>query len=34
MPYIQGESIRDRLNRETQFGIDKAVKITAEVRMR
>jgi serine/threonine-protein kinase len=31
MPYIQGETIRQKLNRETQFGIDEAVKITAEV---
>jgi len=31
MPYIQGETIRDRLNRETQLGIDEAVKITTEV---
>ncbi len=31
MPYIEGETIRDKLNRETQFGIDEAVKITTEV---
>ena len=31
MPYIQGETIRDKLTRETQFGIDEAVKITREV---
>jgi len=31
MPYIQGETIRDKLNRETQFGIEEAVKITTEV---
>jgi len=31
MPYIQGETIRDRLNRDTQLGIDEAVKITTEV---
>jgi len=31
MPYIQGETIREKLNRETQFGIEEAVKITAEV---
>ena len=31
MPYIQGETIREKLNRETQFGIDEAVKITSEV---
>jgi serine/threonine-protein kinase len=31
MPYIQGETIREKLSRETQFGIDEAVKITTEV---
>jgi len=31
MPYIEGETIRDRLNRETQLGIDEAVKIAADV---
>ncbi len=31
MPYIQGETIREKLDRETQFGIDEAVKITTEV---
>jgi serine/threonine-protein kinase len=31
MPYIQGETIRDKLDRETQFGIDEAVKIATEV---
>jgi hypothetical protein len=31
MPYIEGETIRDRLNRETQLGIDEAVRITREV---
>jgi len=31
MPYIDGETIRDRLNRETQLGIDEAVRITREV---
>ena len=31
MPYIQGETIREKLNRETQFGIDEAVKITTEI---
>jgi serine/threonine-protein kinase len=31
MPYIEGETIRDRLNRETQLGIDEAVKIATEV---
>jgi eukaryotic-like serine/threonine-protein kinase len=31
MPYIQGETLRERLNRETQLGIDEAVRITSEV---
>jgi Tol biopolymer transport system component/tRNA A-37 threonylcarbamoyl transferase component Bud32 len=31
MPYIQGETIRDKLNRETQFGVDEAVRIAREV---
>ena len=31
MPYIEGETIREKLNRETQFGIDEAVRISREV---
>src|SRR5690349_20957625 len=31
MPYIQGETIRERLNRESQFGIDDSVRIAREV---
>ncbi|MDA1081929.1 MAG: protein kinase [Gemmatimonadetes bacterium] len=31
MPYIEGETIREKLNRETQLGIGDAVKITREV---
>jgi serine/threonine-protein kinase len=31
MPYIQGETLREKLNRETQLGIDEAAKITTEV---
>jgi serine/threonine-protein kinase len=31
MPYVQGESLRDKLSRETQLGIDEAVRITREV---
>jgi len=31
MPYIEGETIRERLNRETQLGIEEAVRITTEV---
>src|SRR4026209_1366981 len=31
MPYVQGESLRQMLDRELQLGIDEAVKITTEV---
>jgi Protein kinase domain/WD40-like Beta Propeller Repeat len=31
MPYVEGETLRDKLNRETQLGIDDAVRITSEV---
>ncbi len=31
MPYVEGETLRDRLNRETQLGVDEAVRITREV---
>ncbi len=31
MPFIDGETLRDKLDRETQLGIDEAVKITTEV---
>jgi serine/threonine-protein kinase len=31
MPYIKGETVRAKLNRETQFGIEEAVRITSEV---
>ncbi|MFN8583616.1 MAG: protein kinase, partial [Gemmatimonadaceae bacterium] len=31
MPYVQGETVREKLNRETQFGIDEAIRITREV---
>jgi serine/threonine-protein kinase len=31
MPYIEGETIREKLNRETQFGVDEAVRIATEV---
>jgi serine/threonine-protein kinase len=31
MPYIEGETLRDKLNRETQLRIEEAVKITTEV---
>ena len=31
MPFIDGETLRDKLNRETQFGVDEAVKIASDV---
>jgi eukaryotic-like serine/threonine-protein kinase len=31
MPYIQGETLREKLDREVQLGIEEAVKITIEV---
>ena len=31
MPYVEGESLRDRLNRETQLSVGDAVRITREV---
>ncbi len=31
MPYIRGETIRDKLTRETQFGVDEAVRIACEI---
>jgi serine/threonine-protein kinase len=31
MPFIQGEALRDKLNRETQLGVDEAVKIAIDV---
>ena len=31
MPYIEGETIREKLNRETQLGVDEAVRITREI---
>ncbi len=31
MPYVEGESLRDRLNRETQLSIDDALEIATEV---
>ena len=31
MPYIDGETLREKLNRETQLGIEEAVKIATEV---
>jgi serine/threonine-protein kinase len=31
MPYVEGETLRDKLSRETQLSVDEAVKITMEV---
>ncbi len=31
MPYIEGETLREKLNRDSQLGVDEAVKITTEV---
>src|SRR5262249_34692039 len=31
MPYVEGETVREKLNRESQFGIDDAVRVTTEV---
>jgi len=31
MPYIEGETLRDKLNRETQLGVDEAVRVAREV---
>src|SRR5512135_2450936 len=31
MPYIEGETLRAKLDRETQFGIDEAIRIAREV---
>ena len=31
MPYIEGETLREKLNRETQLGVDEAVRITTEI---
>ncbi len=31
MPYVEGETLREKLNRETQLSIDEAVRITVDV---
>jgi Tol biopolymer transport system component len=31
MPFIEGETLRDKLNRETQLGVEEAVRMTREV---
>ena len=34
MPFIEGETLRNKLNRETQLGIDEAVRIARDVARR
>jgi serine/threonine-protein kinase len=31
MPFVEGETLRDKLNRETQLGVDEAVRMAREV---
>jgi len=31
MPFVEGESLRDRLNRERQLGIDESIRITCQI---
>ena len=31
MPFIEGETLRDKLNRETQLGVDESVRVAREV---
>jgi serine/threonine-protein kinase len=31
MPYVEGETLRDKLNRETQLSVEEAVRIASEV---
>jgi serine/threonine-protein kinase len=31
MPYVEGESLRDRLRREVQLPVEDAVRLTSEV---
>ena len=31
MPYVEGESLRDRLTRETQLPVDEALQVAREV---
>ena len=31
MPYVEGETLRDKLNRETQFSVDESVRIARDV---
>src|ERR687896_1122053 len=33
MPFVEGESLRSRLDRERQLGIDDAVRITCQIAM-
>src|SRR5688500_6163660 len=31
MPFIEGETLRDKLNRETQLGVDEAIRVAREI---
>jgi serine/threonine-protein kinase len=31
MPFVDGESLRDRLNRERQLGVDESIRITCQI---
>jgi Tol biopolymer transport system component/tRNA A-37 threonylcarbamoyl transferase component Bud32 len=31
MPFIEGETLRSKLDRETQFGVEEAIRITCEI---
>jgi Tol biopolymer transport system component len=31
MPYVEGETLRDKLRRETQLGIEEAIRITTDI---
>jgi len=31
MPFVDGESLRDRLNRERQLGVDESILITCQI---
>jgi WD40 repeat protein len=31
MPYVEGETLRDKLNRETQLSVNEAIRITTEI---
>jgi serine/threonine-protein kinase len=31
MPYVEGETLRDKLDRETQLSVEESVKMAGEV---